>query len=43
MDYLKNLNEDMRYPGQRSLSDRKKHLEGGMDIPDELWNRIRKL
>jgi len=43
LDHLKILSDDIRYPGQRSLSDRKKHLEKGMDIPDELWNRIRKL
>ena len=41
--YLEGLNEELRYPGQRSQKDRHRHMEKGLDIPDELWKEIIKL
>jgi 3-dehydro-L-gulonate 2-dehydrogenase len=41
--YLEGLNEELRYPGQRSQKDRLRHMEKGVDIPDELWKEIIKL
>jgi len=41
--YLEGLNGELRYPGQRSQKDRLRHMEKGVDIPDELWKEIIKL
>jgi LDH2 family malate/lactate/ureidoglycolate dehydrogenase len=43
LDHLKSMNDQIRYPGQRALSNRKQHLENGVDIPDELWREIMQL
>jgi len=40
---IKDGNQNSRYPGQRSLEDRRRHLEKGMDIPEEIWSEIQSL
>lgn len=41
--YMKSINDHSRYPGQRVLDDREKHMNKGVEIPDELWVEIGKL
>ena len=43
LDQMVSKNDSARYPGQRSSSDRKKNLEKGVDIPEEVWSEITKL
>lgn len=43
LGYMENNNDQTRYPGQRAFNDREKHLENGVDIPDELWQEILQL
>lgn len=43
LNRMQELNQQARYPGQRSLIDREKHLEHGMEVPDELWEEILQL
>jgi 3-dehydro-L-gulonate 2-dehydrogenase len=40
LKFTGSLHEGTRYPGQRTLSDRKKHLEEGVEIPGKLWEEI---
>ncbi|MDF1575620.1 MAG: 3-dehydro-L-gulonate 2-dehydrogenase [Bacteroidales bacterium] len=40
LEYIKARQEQLRYPGQRALEDRKKNMAQGVDIPDELWKQI---
>lgn len=40
LNFISHKNESARYPGQRSLSKRKFHLENGIEIPDEIWAEI---
>ena len=43
LDFITSQNESAQYPGQRSLRNRKYHLENGVEIPDELWKEINQL
>ena len=43
LSYIEGLNPGARYPGQRSLEDRKRQLREGIPVPDELWSKIEKL
>ena len=43
LSYRKDMNELARYPGQRSHDDRMRHLEKGVDVPEELWREIQNL
>lgn len=43
LNFINEHNEHARYPGQRSLEDRQKHLEKGIEIPLDLWSEILKL
>lgn len=43
LDFMMSANDNVRYPGQHSLSNRKKHMEKGVDIPEEVWEEIKKL
>lgn len=43
LEFIHNDNELALYPGQRSLRDRKNHLEHGVEIPSEIWEEIIKL
>jgi len=43
LDHMKENNEHVRYPGQRSQRDRNTHLEKGVNIPDNIWSGILKL
>ncbi len=43
LEYLQGLHEQVRYPGQRALRDRRRHMAHGVDIPEELWNELLKL
>jgi LDH2 family malate/lactate/ureidoglycolate dehydrogenase len=38
--HIKESNEQVRYPGQRSQEERKAHLEKGVDIPEKIWFEI---
>ena len=40
LGFITNLNESAQYPGQRSLRNRKYHLENCVEIPDEIWKEI---
>ena len=43
LGFITYQNESAQYPGQRSLRNRKYHLENGVEIPDELWKEINQL
>lgn len=43
LESLQGLHEQVRYPGQRALRDRKRHMAHGVDIPEELWKELLKL
>lgn len=43
LHFMNEHNEHARYPGQRSLEDRQRHLENGIEVPDHLWSEIIKL
>ena len=43
LDYVKGLHEQVRYPGQHALSERKKHMKHGVEVPEEVWSGILKL
>ena len=43
IDHMKENNEQVGYPGQRSQRDRNTHLEKGVNIPDDIWSGILKL
>ena len=43
LDFIKNRNPLAQYPGERSLKNRKKHLEHGVEIPSEIWEEILQL
>lgn len=40
LNFTREHNEEARYPGQRSMDDRQKHLENGIEVPDQLWWEI---
>jgi len=40
LSFIKDGNPNSRYPGQRSLEDRRRHLEKGIEIPEEIWSEI---
>lgn len=40
LDHIRDSNDRVRYPGQRSREDRKFHLEKGVDIPEKIWSEI---
>ncbi|MEN8227512.1 MAG: 3-dehydro-L-gulonate 2-dehydrogenase [Bacteroidota bacterium] len=40
VEFNSRQNESAQYPGQRSLKNRKYHMEHGMEIPNELWKEI---
>lgn len=42
-DLKSNDNIDIRYPGERVIKDRKKNLEEGIFIHDEIWEKIGRL
>ncbi len=43
LGYTKSLNPEARYPGQGTLEKRIRHLEYGVEIPEEMWSEIEKL
>ena len=43
LDFVKEHNEHARHPGHRSLEDKQRHLEKGMEVPDQLWSEILRL
>lgn len=40
LSFIKESNEQVRYPGQRSQEDRKAHHEKGVEIPEKIWSEI---
>ena len=40
LNFIREHNQGARYPGQRSAEDRQRHLENGIEVPDQLWSEI---
>ena len=43
LSFIRRENENASYPGERSLNNRKHHMEHGIEIPDEIWNGLLEL
>ena len=43
LDFIRQLNPAARFPGERSLLNRKKYLKAGIEIPGEIWDKVRNL
>jgi len=43
LSFIRDQNENARYPGQSSMELRHLHLNDGVEIPEEIWNEIQNL
>lgn len=43
LEFIALHNEKAKYPGQRSLRNRARHMKEGIEIPDETWEEIMQL